>query len=136
LCDKRPIDKLKFDPTNPRVVLLLTAAVKSSGEKNPSQDFLRDLLWEDDDVKALKNSIELYGGLIEAIIVSNDGTVLEGTKLKTILRAAERTDDLAEAVAQVLFAMRQDLTTTSSYRCRLCVSWDSQSARKWSHSSL
>src|SRR5579862_6223395 len=80
------IDLLKFDPTNPRVAFRL----KSSGEKNPSQDFLRDLLWEDDDVKALKNSIELYGGLIEAIIVTNDGTVLEGNcRLACLLKLRE-----------------------------------------------
>lgn len=69
-----PIEHLKFDPTNPRVAFRL----KSSGEKNPTQEYLEDLLWDDDDVKALKNSIELYGGLIEAVIVTNDGTVLEG----------------------------------------------------------
>ncbi len=89
------VDQLKLDSTNPRVAFRL----KSSGQKNPSQEFLYDLLWEDEDVRALKNSIELYGGLIEAIIVANDGTVLEGncrlvclTKLKAAAEAQGNTN--------------------------------------------
>lgn len=69
-----PLDKLLFDPTNPRVAFKL----QSSGQKSPTQDDLQNLLWQDSEVRALKNSINIYGGLIEAIIVANDGTVLEG----------------------------------------------------------
>ena len=77
-----PIETLKFDRSNPRVAFRL----KSEGEDNPSQELLEKLLWEDTDVKALKNSIELYGGLIEAVIVTNDGTVLEGNCRLACLR--------------------------------------------------
>ena len=69
-----PLDKLKFDPANPRVAF----RVKAKAGGSPSQEDLENLLWEDPEVKALKNSIELYGGLIEPMIVTNDGTVLEG----------------------------------------------------------
>lgn len=67
------VQELKFDPTNPRVAFRL----ETSG-KPATQQELENLLWQDSEVRALKNSIGIYGGLIEAIIVANDGTVLEG----------------------------------------------------------
>ncbi|MBV9762064.1 MAG: hypothetical protein JO340_15985 [Acidobacteriaceae bacterium] len=67
------LSDLKFDPTNPRVAFRL-----STSGKPATQDELENLLWQDSEVRALKNSIGIYGGLIEAIIVANDGTVLEG----------------------------------------------------------
>src|SRR4051812_19259110 len=62
------VEHLKFDQTNPRVAFRL----KSNNETGPTQERLLEILWDDDEVKMLKNSIELYGGLIEAIIVAND----------------------------------------------------------------
>ena len=70
-----PIDELKLDPTNPRIQFQLQAL----GTVNPEQDELRELLWEMEEVKRLKRSIQANGGLIEAVIVSGkDGTVYEG----------------------------------------------------------
>src|SRR2546426_144429 len=60
------LSDLKLDPTNPRIAFTLQAR----GAKNPKEKDLQDILWEDDDVKHLKRSIEANGGLIEAIIVS------------------------------------------------------------------
>jgi hypothetical protein len=76
------LEDLKFDRSNPRVAFRL----KSANEENPSQEHMEQLLWGDDNVKKLKNSIELYGGLIEALIVANDGTVLEGNCRLACLR--------------------------------------------------
>jgi len=76
------LDELKLDPTNPRLAFKIHAREL----KNPSQKQLEELLWEDPDVTALRRSIYTTGGLIEAIIVQNDGTVLEGNCRLTCIR--------------------------------------------------
>jgi hypothetical protein len=44
-----------------------------------TQELLRNILWENDEVRKLMHAIEQNGGLIEAIIVSGkDGKVIEG----------------------------------------------------------
>lgn len=108
------IDDLKFDSSNPRVAFRL----KSAGIKNPSQEDLEKLLWEDADVKALKNSIELYGGLIEAVIVANDGTVLEGNcrlasvrKLRDAAVKAGNTDSIWSQMKARILAPGVDRAT-------------------------
>lgn len=86
------LSKLRLDRSNPRISFALRAKNKS----NPSQEELEELLWEDDDVKALKRSIQGAGGLVEAIIVNGaDCTVLEGNcRTVSILKlAAEFPDD-------------------------------------------
>src|SRR3954453_19187054 len=60
------LDELKLDPTNPRLKFKLEA----QDIKKATQDQLMNLLWEDSEVKALRRSIEAYGGIIEAIIVA------------------------------------------------------------------
>ena len=69
-----PIEYLKLDRTNPRIAYRLSA----SGKSNPSQEELAEMLWNDPEVKDLKRSIQVNGGLIEAITVQADGTVVEG----------------------------------------------------------
>jgi hypothetical protein len=76
------LDELKLDVTNPRLKFKLEA----QDIKRPTQEQLENLLWEDSEVKALRRSIESYGGIIEAIIVANDGTVLEGNCRVTCVR--------------------------------------------------
>jgi len=77
-----PIEELRLDPNNPRLSFKLHA----SGLIDPSQKELQDLLWDDQDVLALRRSIAATGGLIEAIIVQDDGTVLEGNCRLTCIR--------------------------------------------------
>jgi transcriptional regulator with XRE-family HTH domain len=69
-----PISSLKLDPANPRI----RYALETRAIRNATQEQLRDLLWENDEVKKLKRSISQNNGLIEAIIIAADGTVLEG----------------------------------------------------------
>jgi hypothetical protein len=76
------LDKLQLDPTNPR----LAFKIQARDLKNPSQKQLEGLLGEDPDVAALRRSIAATGGLIEAIIVQDDGTVLEGNCRLTCIR--------------------------------------------------
>ncbi len=76
------LDQLRLDPTNPR----LAFKIHAKDLKTPSQKQLEELLWEDPNVTALKRSISSTGGLIEAIIVQDDGTVLEGNCRLTCVR--------------------------------------------------
>lgn len=70
------LDAAKLDPQNPRVVN--TVAVSSFGTGAALQKRLRDLLWEDPDVRELYRSILENKGLVERIIVRADGTIAEG----------------------------------------------------------
>ena len=71
-----PLDAIKLDPNNPRVAN--TVAVSSFGTGAVLQKRLRDLLWEDPDVRDLYRSILENKGLIERVIVRADGTIAEG----------------------------------------------------------
>jgi len=72
---KVPIDELKLDTANPRIQFQLEATNKV----NPTEEDLREILWEMKATKDLKRSIQSNKGLIDAIIVSGqDGTVFEG----------------------------------------------------------
>jgi len=77
-----PIEELRLDPTNPRLAFKIHARELT----DPTQKELQDLLWEDPDVTALRRSIAATGGLIEAVIVQADGTVLEGNCRLTCIR--------------------------------------------------
>jgi hypothetical protein len=69
-----PISSLKLDKTNPRIQYELLTR-----EGPRTQEVLRNILWESDEVRKLMHAIDETGGLIEAIIVSGkDGTVIEG----------------------------------------------------------
>lgn len=71
-----PLDSIKLDPNNPRVAN--TVAVSSFGTGAVLQKRLRDQLWDDPDVHDLYRSILENKGLIERIIIRDDGTVAEG----------------------------------------------------------
>ncbi len=67
-----PLENLKLDATNPRIQF----ALRAKGITKPTQKQLRETLWDLSVVKSLRRAIDANGGLIEAIIVSGDGTVL------------------------------------------------------------
>lgn len=69
-----PLESVRLDRSNPRIRYLL----ESRQEKDPSQEFLTEVLWENAQVKDLKRAISVNGGIIEAIILTSDGTVVEG----------------------------------------------------------
>src|SRR4051812_23933900 len=68
------VDSVKLDPDNPRIRYL----VKSHGFSKPTQEQLKDLLWEIGGVQELMRKIRNNQGAIEAIIIKEDGTVVEG----------------------------------------------------------
>jgi len=69
-----PVSKLKLDADNPRLDYLVRAKLK--GDRGDQK--LHELLWSSDSVKQLAKSIHQNGGLIVPIVVTNDGTVVEG----------------------------------------------------------
>lgn len=68
------INEIRLDQANPRIFYRLQTEKKP----NPKQQDLIDILWEDSDTKKLKRSIQKTQGVIEAIIVGGDGSILEG----------------------------------------------------------
>src|SRR6266568_1803392 len=68
------IENVHLDPDNPRIRYL----VKSHEMKNPTQDQLKDLLWEIGGVQDLMRKIRNNKGAIDAILIKEDGTVIEG----------------------------------------------------------
>jgi hypothetical protein len=71
-----PLDQVKLDPRNPRIAN--TVAVSVNGGGQDLQKKLEDLLWADDDVHDLYRQVLINRGLIERIIVREDGTAVEG----------------------------------------------------------
>jgi len=71
-----PLDDLALDPRNPRIANTVAAAV--TGSTTALQRKLEALLWDDPDVHDLYRQIVVNQGLIERIIVREDGTVIEG----------------------------------------------------------
>jgi hypothetical protein len=77
------VEKLKLDPTNPRLGFILRASKKGP---TASDKDLQKILWELDSVKALYQSVYQNGGLLEDPIVREDGTVVEGNCRTVVLR--------------------------------------------------
>jgi len=68
------VDELRLDADNPRIRYL----VKSHRFSNPTEEQLKDLLWEIGGVQELMRKIRNNKGAIDAILIKDDGTVIEG----------------------------------------------------------
>jgi hypothetical protein len=79
-----PVDKVRLDPRNPRIAN--TVAVSLSEDGPALQKQLEALLWEDGDVRDLYRQVLINKGLIERIIVRQDGTVVEGNCRTVVYR--------------------------------------------------
>lgn len=77
------VDKLKLDPTNPRLGYMLRQQKK--GPTTSDKD-LHKIIWELDSVKALYQSVYQNGGLLEDPVVRPDGTVVEGNCRTVVMR--------------------------------------------------
>ena len=79
---------LEFYPRNPRVHSLVW-----QGDKEPSQEDIQETLGAMDHVKQLVQSIRANGGLIDPLLVRNDGNiVLEGNSRLAAYRLLEKQD--------------------------------------------
>ena len=79
-----PLNQVKLDPRNPRIAN--TVAVSANGGGADLQEKLEELLWADDDVRDLYRQVLINRGLIERIIVREDGTAVEGNCRTVVYR--------------------------------------------------
>lgn len=79
-----PLDRVVLDPYNPRIAN--TFVVERSGDDATLQAKLEALLWEDSDVRELYRQVQVNHGLIERIIVRQDGRVVEGNCRTVVYR--------------------------------------------------
>lgn len=95
-----PVDEVRLNPENQRVQFLLSFL-----DHAPTEQEIGSLLWDLDDVKMLRRSVKLNGGLIERIIVKVDGTVIEGN-CRTVVyrRLREEAEDAGDDEAKELWS--------------------------------
>lgn len=80
-----PIDRLRLDPKNPRLINSVLAASKAASDAD-LQVFLEDNLWADPNVRDLLRQIQANKGLTERILVTEDATVIEGNCRTVVYR--------------------------------------------------
>lgn len=79
-----PLDDLKLDAANPRIAN--SVAISTTKSVEALQPELERILWEDQDVRDLYRQILINKGLIERIIVREDGRVVEGNCRTVVYR--------------------------------------------------
>jgi len=79
-----PLDHVTLDPRNPRIANTASISISEQGEA--LQKKLEALLWEDDDVHDLYRQVLINQGLVERIIVRQDGSVVEGNCRTVVYR--------------------------------------------------
>lgn len=79
-----PLDQVTLDPHNPRIANTVSISISDEGEA--LQRKLEALLWEDDDVRDLYRQVLINQGLVERIIVRQDGKVVEGNCRTVVYR--------------------------------------------------
>lgn len=79
-----PLEQVKLDPHNPRIANTVSLSIMGQGEA--LQKSLEALLWEDSDVRDLYRQVQINKGLVERIIVRQDGSVVEGNCRTVVYR--------------------------------------------------
>ncbi len=79
-----PLDEVSLDPRNPRIANTVSFSISDEGER--LQRKLEELLWKDDDVRDLYRQVLINKGLVERIIVRQDGSVVEGNCRTVVYR--------------------------------------------------
>ena len=79
-----PLDQVTLDPFNPRIANTFSVGTSDFGSE--LQLKLEALLWDDSDVRDLYRQVLVNHGLIERIIVRQDGRVVEGNCRTVVYR--------------------------------------------------
>src|SRR3984957_16045728 len=79
-----PLDQVTLDPRNPRIANTVSISISEEGEA--LQRKLESLLWDDPDVRDLYRQVLINKGLVERIIVRQNGTVVEGNCRTVVYR--------------------------------------------------
>jgi hypothetical protein len=99
-----PVDQVQLDAANPRIANSVSLSTTNSVEAMQTE--LERILWEDSDVRELYRQVLINKGLIERIIVRQDGRVIEGncrTVVYRRLRKAQPAENLWKSIpARVL----------------------------------
>jgi hypothetical protein len=89
-----PLDEVTLDPKNPRIANTVSISISEEGEE--LQKKLEALLWEDSDVRDLYRQVLINRGLVERIIVRQDGRVVEGNCRTVVYRKLRERQPLEE----------------------------------------
>jgi hypothetical protein len=79
-----PLDQVMLDPLNPRIANTVSSSFAADGDHLQAR--LEALLWSDDDVHDLYRQVLINKGLVERIIVRQDGRVVEGNCRTVVYR--------------------------------------------------
>jgi hypothetical protein len=79
-----PLDEVSLDPKNPRIANTVSISITEKGDA--LQKKLEALLWDDADVRDLYRQVLINQGLVERIIVRQDGRVVEGNCRTVVYR--------------------------------------------------
>src|SRR5688572_23853018 len=79
-----PLDDVQLDAANPRIAN--SVAVSAPKNMESLQTELEGILWDDPDVRDLYRQVLINKGLIERIIVREDGRVVEGNCRTVVYR--------------------------------------------------
>jgi len=79
-----PLEQVSLDPANPRIAN--TVEVAAFGEGPELQKRLETILWDDPDVHELYRQVLVNKGLVERVIVRQDGRVIEGNCRTVVYR--------------------------------------------------
>jgi hypothetical protein len=79
-----PLEDVRLDPRNPRIANTVALSLTEVGDA--LQKKLESLLWEDSDVRDLYRQVLINKGLVERIIVRQDGSVVEGNCRTVVYR--------------------------------------------------
>ena len=79
-----PLEQVRLDPRNPRIANTVLVSISDEGEA--LQRKLEALLWDDPDVRDLYRQVLVNKGLVERIIVRQDGNVVEGNCRTVVYR--------------------------------------------------
>ncbi|HTE39635.1 MAG TPA: hypothetical protein VK629_02325 [Steroidobacteraceae bacterium] len=90
-----PLDQVTLDPANPRIAN--SVALTPTQNVAQLQTDLENVLWEDPDVRDLYRQVLINGGLIERVIVRQDGRVVEGN-CRTVVYRKLRNNQPTEAL--------------------------------------
>src|SRR6202035_1375555 len=79
-----PLDQVTLDPLNPRIANTVSSSFSANGDHLQAR--LEVLLWSYDDFHDLYRQVLINKGLVERIIVRQDGRVVEGNCRTVVYR--------------------------------------------------
>ncbi|MCU1323840.1 MAG: hypothetical protein JWM43_3489 [Acidobacteriaceae bacterium] len=94
-----PLDQVTLDPYNPRIANTFSVGTSDLGSE--LQLKLEALLWDDSDVRDLYRQVLINHGLIERIIVRQDGRVVEGNCRTVVYRKLRENQPLEARWQQI-----------------------------------